>query len=181
MQTETPEAAVVSLKLSRLADDINNEYKAACAIAREAESSGVAAIKAAVRAGSYIRKAKGICKGTFAKWLSDNCPDISESTAQRWMRLSTNASHVTDAKTLRQAYIAIGIIKEPAKALKPMGTAPVDIFGQLCERLDKAMPVFDLTEGMEVEEIPQDMRHRLLEKAKPVVEFVEKLKALEVA
>lgn len=180
MHTETPEKEVV--KLSSLADNINSEFRSANTLAREAENSGVSAVKSAIRAGAYLTKARGICKGGFEKWLLDNCPEIKLRTAQRWMSLA-KASHVTglkDAKTLRQAYLAVGIIKESPKELKPLGTAPVDIFEQLYARFDHGLgPVIDITEDMEPGDMPQAVRQKLLARAEPVVSFVEKLKALE--
>lgn len=65
-----------------------------------------------------IEQQKVVPKGDWLLWLGANCPEIGERTAQKYMKLA-NANHDSDTtldlQTVRQAYLAAGIISEPEK------------------------------------------------------------------
>jgi hypothetical protein len=185
MQTETPkEEEKGSVKLGRLADDINNEHKNSVALAGDAVRSGVAAVKAAIRAGAFLTNAKDIVPfGKWEKWLSDNCPGMSHDKASRWMRLSKNA-HVQDlkkAKSLRAAYLAVGILHENEKETKGIGTATVDIFDELLSKFDRLSSVIDITSRVDPQDMPHDTRVAVLARVEPMLQFAAKIKAVEAA
>jgi hypothetical protein len=55
-------------------------------------------------------------KGKWGKFLADYLPEINVRSEQRWRQLAAKATHVSqiqDSKSVRQAYIAAGIIPEP--------------------------------------------------------------------
>lgn len=93
----------------------------------------------ALQFGIALFKAKKLVKhGEWEKWMDKNCPNIGIRTAQKYMKLTymidkrkklldrenakalasgeeakTNHDSFLDFRTLRQAYIAFGIIPEP--------------------------------------------------------------------
>jgi hypothetical protein len=92
------------------------------------EENGRKAIQAAITAGQELQGVRDLLKhGEFTPWLEANITDISPETVRRYMRLAANASLplLADCTSLRQAYLATGIIKaaSPAKA-RTTGTAP---------------------------------------------------------
>lgn len=181
MQTETP---IEKTNPNDIAERINAEYRSAMQLAGESKRSGQSAVKSALRAGQLLNRAKRLLRsGNWLKWLADNCPDITARTAQNWMRLA-NTKHVSleDYDSVRKAYLAIGILSEPTKEEKPIGTATVDVFADIFSKVDRNLSSLGkIADEVKVEEFPADLRHRLLEAAQPVVEMVDKLKALEGA
>lgn len=78
------------------------------------EENGRKAIQAAITAGTELREVKAdVGHGKFTPWLEANFTDLSPETARRYMRLSKkgNVTDLTDCTSLRQAYLATGIIK----------------------------------------------------------------------
>lgn len=86
------------------------------------EDNGRKAIQAAITAGKILVEARRDYgqHGKWLPWLSENCKLISHDTAERYMKLSKSAHvrKVKEATSLRQAYLAAGIIKaaSPKKA-----------------------------------------------------------------
>ena len=84
----TMDAEVLELSnapaLTDIAERINVEH-GAC---RAAMQRGM---EHAFKAGQLLMEAKsGLAHGEWLAWLKENCPDISERTAQRYMRLAEN-------------------------------------------------------------------------------------------
>lgn len=106
-------------RLNECAEQIVTAHKTILECNRLSEESGRKAIDAAIRAGTYLNEVKRTVKhGGFLKWLEANCSGICEKTAENYMRLA-NPNHVTDltdCSSLRQAYIATGIIKKTKDA-----------------------------------------------------------------
>lgn len=80
---------------------------------------GKAALELALKAGGVLIEAKKLVKhNDWEKWLSENVKGISIRTAQNYMKLAKKAAEtqyialLTEAESLRQAYICVGIIKE---------------------------------------------------------------------
>jgi hypothetical protein len=186
MQTETPkeETGTSLIKLNDLADNINNEFRNSNQLAVDAIRGGQAAVKAAIRAGGLLTKAKKIIEhGSWLKWLADNCPDISCDTAQRWMALAKTAHvrNLTEAKNISEAYRAIGIIEDREVEPKGIGTAPVDMIAQFIRKFDRLGPVIEVSGTIDPNGMSVEQRQRLLSKAQPMIEFVDRVKAVDEA
>jgi hypothetical protein len=93
----------------------------------EVQSFNGKALEAAVIAGKFLKEIKDdVGHGKFTPWLKENIKDISPETARRYMRLAKRAqkTDLTKCPSLRQAYLATGVIKaaSPKKA-RTKGTA----------------------------------------------------------
>lgn len=85
-----------AVSFSDLAAEINREHKAAQDAARSA-------LEHAIRAGELLIQAKeGIAHGEWGKWLQDNV-EVSERTAQAYMRTAKHKGELVDPKTQRVA------------------------------------------------------------------------------
>jgi hypothetical protein len=94
-----------AIELRSLARTINDAHKRTLL-------SGQELLNAAVQCGEALTEAKEVAgHGNWLDWLAKNCPDISEDTAQHYMRVSRNG--VKDARNLHQAYQQAGIILLP--------------------------------------------------------------------
>ena len=121
-----------------IASQINDLHLKAESLASSAKVNASQAIAVAVECGRLLcEQKKRVAHGGWLDWLSSNCPDISERTAQKYMRLTRKLLELSDSnandgadleaadkvsalldgspKTLRQAYIAAGVIPEPSK------------------------------------------------------------------
>lgn len=180
MQVE-PREKKETVKLDRIANDINDKFREAVNLAGESARAGNAAVRAAVACGKLLNQAKDILKNEkrWGRWMLDNCGNIHQTTANRWMRLASQA-HVLDldsCKSVRQAYIACGIIPEPTKPTAgAIGTGEVDIIevfnGQVQQRIHRVCSYID---QVKVEDMPEAQRIRLKEALKPLIELIEKL------
>ena len=84
-------------------------------------------------------------------------------------------------KNLTAAYKAIGVLPDSEKERKPIGTAPIDIFAELFRKFDRGLgPVIDIAADIDPQDMPIDQRQRLLERAQPMIDFVNRVKAVEV-
>lgn len=98
-----------------LAPQILESYRAANALAEQAKSYVSDAVLKAVECGRLLNQQKAaLARGGWLAWLDANVPEISDRTARRYMALATrtNDTDLTDIATLRQAYLATGIIPE---------------------------------------------------------------------
>ena len=120
-----------------LSIDLSASINAAFATARSAADSATdqarAAITAAVQCGDLLTRQKAsIPHGAWLAWLADHCPAISAETARRYMRLAKRSQEtdLTDAASLRQAYLATGVLPEPPapSASLPDAETPVITF-----------------------------------------------------
>jgi hypothetical protein len=90
-------------------------------------AAGRSAIENAIRAGETLVSAKkALGHGNWLAWLEANCGNISDTTAQKYMRLyDANEKHpelFKDLPTLTHAYLACGAIKSSAKKKTPLRT-----------------------------------------------------------
>ena len=97
---------------------------------REAHAAAIEAARAAVRGcGEAVQKAAACGrvlleardalkeKGCFVSWIEANWPEGGIRTAYRWMKLAESPEELwQDAVSLRQAYIAVGLLPEPGPA-----------------------------------------------------------------
>lgn len=113
-----------------LATQIREAYQEANHLAEQAKGYASQAVAKAIECGQLlIHQKASLGHGSWLEWLDQNLPEISESTARRYMRLAkaapslpdasdpaSNQSPVTDlenAQTLKHAYIALGILPTP--------------------------------------------------------------------
>lgn len=94
---------------------IVESYEQSELFAAKARGACNAAVAEAILCGQYLTRAKKIVgHGHWLEWLRKSCKEVRVNTAGRYMRLA-NSSHVVDlndAASLRQAYIAAGIIDD---------------------------------------------------------------------
>ena len=81
---------------------------------------GRSAVENAISAGGKLAAAKKLVgHGNWLRWLETNCSNISDTTAQKYMRLyQANSQHpeiFKDLPSLTHAYLECGAIKSPPK------------------------------------------------------------------
>ena len=106
--------------LEHLAKKINDTSANVETAVKSARERIKEALDLAITCGQLLLDAKALCvHGEFGAWIKHNCHNISERTAQRYMKLAervkANPSYMTDFKSINQAYIAIGMMPEPEK------------------------------------------------------------------
>ena len=100
---------------------VESKAQAIIAAHNEAREHGGKAIEAAVKCGALlIEQKRNTPHGEFGNWLKQNCSHISHKTACAYMSLATKFTRglILNAKTVRQAYLAAGIIQEPPKEVR---------------------------------------------------------------
>jgi len=115
-------------KLDKLAREIRSSYDSAGKLAKSARERSREALAEAMLCGKALNEAKGMVgHGGWLKWIAAHCKGVSHDTATRYMHLA-NSAHVRNLKdpnSLRQAYIAIGILDDSdAETIK---TTPVSV------------------------------------------------------
>ena len=102
-----------------LAPQIIEAFKICNGLATEAKEYASEAVAKAVECGQLLlRQKESLVHGGWLNWLDNNVPEMSDRTAQRYMALAKKTSHVSfldDASTMRQAYIATGILPKPVE------------------------------------------------------------------
>lgn len=111
-----------------LSVEINTAYFDAQAAAAAARTAVNDAVRCAVECGQLLIEQKAALRhGDWQTWLLQHCPQISASTARRYMRLSqrTHGAGFLDARGLRQAYLATGVIpaEKPCRYVLPKRTS----------------------------------------------------------
>lgn len=118
-------AAMKIADLKELVTSIDQFAEEADGHAGDARESRSLAILSAWSCGALLNIAKGqIQHGEFKKWRDNNFPSrFSERTAQRYMKLADRFSCVEKLiewnPSIRQAYIACGILPAPPESEKP--------------------------------------------------------------
>lgn len=113
---------------------INELHSEAGKLSKMAKDYAEQAISRAIECGRLLAIQKKATKhGDWANWIDENC-NFKKSTAYHYIalhkRISQESSYIENfqhvgslvsenPKTLRQAYIATGILSEPAKANTP--------------------------------------------------------------
>ena len=113
-----------------LSEAINVAYATAQTLAGSAREKAQHAIAAAIDCGTLLERQKAsLPHGEWLDWLGVNCPEICDRTARRYIRLAnrTHVSDLSDAHSLRKAYLATGVLPEPAprEAAEPDANTPV--------------------------------------------------------
>lgn len=99
-----------------LASQIREAYQNANRLATDARAVASEAIAKALECGQLlIQQKESLGHGSWLEWLDSNLPEISDRTARKYMSLAkrNHGSDLTDAASLRQAYLATGIIPSP--------------------------------------------------------------------
>ena len=113
-----------------LAVQIRDAYREANQLADQAKGFASQAVAKAIECGQLLLQQKAsLGHGSWLDWIKLNLPEISHDKAQRYMRLAKAASqlpenhdgnnahvrYLEDAASVRQAYIAVGILPMPPK------------------------------------------------------------------
>jgi len=106
--------------LEQYAAEIRETHAAVLACDKNAKDQKRHAIKVAIACGQKLIEAKKMMEhGQWRGWLADNCKGVSAKTATNYMRLANaereQVADLSQAPTLRQAYIAAGIVKNPER------------------------------------------------------------------
>jgi hypothetical protein len=107
-----------------LAPQIRAAFNESNRLATEAKGIASEAVAKAIECGQLlIQQKESLGHGSWLDWLTANIPEITDRTARRYMALAkrTHVSDLNDTATVRQAYLATGII--PAPEEKP-ATSP---------------------------------------------------------
>ena len=116
-----------------LAEQIRTVFQEANKLADDARGVASEAVAKAIECGQLLLQQKeSLGHGSWLEWLELNLPEISDTTARRYMRIAkmaptlcdaqvsenqeSNQSPVADlehAQTLKHAYIALGILPQP--------------------------------------------------------------------
>lgn len=99
-----------------LTEQIRQAFAEANRLAGDARTVASEAIAKALECGRLlIQQKESLGHGSWLDWLDANVPEISRWTARRYMSLAKGAHvpHLNDAASVRQAYLAAGIIPQP--------------------------------------------------------------------
>jgi hypothetical protein len=125
MPTDKPPsvaAAVPLLSLSDLASRINTEF---AAIQKAEQDTNKSAVHRAMGLGRTLTQAKEkVGHGKWEKWLTDNCRNISDRTAQRYMKLADSpevraALGKNDTVSVLSLRAALALANPSTKQSKP--------------------------------------------------------------
>jgi len=119
----------IALTLEDLASQINAEHLAAIEHARTA-------VQHARKAGeSLIRAKEQVAHGVWLPWLTEHCSQITDRTAQRYMRLARYClEHPTEAAEIETGSLtaALDWLAEPRSLPAPNTTAVSDLKDEDC-------------------------------------------------
>lgn len=99
-----------------LAEQIRKAFRDANRIAADARTVASEAVAKAIQCGQLLLEQKAaLGHGSWLEWLDANVPEIGDRTARKYMALAKRNydSDLTDSASLRQAYLATGIIPAP--------------------------------------------------------------------
>ena len=117
----TPED-LTCLSDAQLCEKIRNSDRQATGMANIAQQAIKQSVGHVIEAGRALITAKArLQHGEWEAWLNSNLPEISRSSISRYMAAAERICHVTnfdEIKSVRQAYIACGILKEPPAGKK---------------------------------------------------------------
>lgn len=99
-----------------LATAINGGHRLIESEIHTARKHASAALMGALKTGAYLQEAhRRFKKAGWGSWVRKHCPSLPISTAYRYKDLAVKFPHVRKVEeitTLRQAYIAVGIVPE---------------------------------------------------------------------
>lgn len=130
------------------------------------------AIRAAYDCGKLLHKARAkLAHGEWLNWIEANLPEMSQRTVYNYIKLS-NLHHVAnldDYPSLRQAYIAAGILPEPDTVLstEPISQKPI--------YLSNIKKTRSSLEKVEICGLDEMAKEELRGELKPLVDFYGQL------
>ena len=117
---------------TNLAHQIRDAYRDATQLAEQSKGYASQAVAKAIECGQLlIRQKESLGHGSWMEWTATNLPDIHHDTLGRYMRVaktaqvtlpsgenegdsnSTRVSNLENAASLRQAFVAVGILPPP--------------------------------------------------------------------
>ncbi|HEV2455848.1 MAG TPA: DUF3102 domain-containing protein [Verrucomicrobiae bacterium] len=114
-------------RLGVLTREIRRDYGALQQLVERTRRNCNEVVAETILLGNKLIEAKRLVEhGSWCEWLAKHCPDIHGNTARNYMRLA-NSQHVGNLKTqksLRQAYLAVGIIQTD-ETINPMPAVAV--------------------------------------------------------
>ena len=117
------------LTLDELGPAIERLHRGAEGFIRCTKAAAASALQCALEAGGALLLAKDkVPHGEWGAWLRQNIPGLSPDQATRYMKLAREIPHVRNFDhigTIRQAYVAAGVIKRPAKGGGKKAVTPV--------------------------------------------------------
>lgn len=119
-ETDTETRVAIAEQNDReTAEKIMAAYRAADRFAVLARANVKSAVEEAVKCGAMLIAKKENCDRWFwTTWMSVFLPQIKMATARRLMELSRRSQWhdgLENAKTLREAYIAVGMLPDPVE------------------------------------------------------------------
>jgi len=99
-----------------LAPQIQEAYRECEHLVSQTREFATKAVAKAIECGQLlIQQKESLGHGSWLEWLDANVPEITDRTARRYMALAnrTHVSDLNDTTTVRQAYLATGIIPQP--------------------------------------------------------------------
>ncbi len=110
-----------SMSLEQLAKEIHKNHKDAVEFAEIAKNTVKSTIQKVVAVGNALIAAKAKLRhGQWTEWREQNVNTLSEDQANRYIRLAKQIPHMRNLNELasvRQAYLAAGIIKDTTKSI----------------------------------------------------------------
>jgi hypothetical protein len=100
-------------RLGVLSREICSDYESLLQLLERTRRNCNEVISETILLGTKLAEAKTLAgHGNWLEWLAKHCPQITARTAQNYIRLSNtkHVSHLEKGKSLRQAYIAVGIL-----------------------------------------------------------------------
>ena len=131
VQPVTPPAAQPVMTLDDYAKAISEAHRNCETIDKESRKKGREAVQWAYKAGQYLNAIKDLIPhGEWLPWLKQNCPEIKERVAQRYMVAAKNVrgSDLEHFTGVRQYEIATG-----ARSPEKIDKAPESVDGETAE------------------------------------------------
>lgn len=137
--------------------------------AKDAVYKAGMAVRKAVECGHKLIAAREERRGTFTAWIEQELKEIGTATAYRWIKLAESPESLwRDAVSLRQAYIAVGLLPEP-EPLNPGGDnqRPAGNYLVHIARAERALSI----QISDIRHMPKPERKLLKERLAPLVEI----------
>jgi hypothetical protein len=157
-------------------ESIKQTYSEAQLLAASASEKGREAILKARECGQHLISAKeAVGHGGWLTWLANpnHGWNLTAETARKWMQLAeVPIEQLEQALSLRQAYIAAGILPEPHRWEKQSSSLPGPVKWMSLVR--KTIAEFE-PYRTKIETIPTNERESMKEQLKPLVELYARL------
>jgi hypothetical protein len=167
--------------LEALAVEINNTYAECCTIAEQTQQVWLFMENQRIRIGTLLRTAKDQVKhGEFMKWVQDNCPDISERTANRCMQVAKEMNYqqinsLDGLKEYHKVLVRLGL-KEPNEGHGPQVLHDFNGFAVFTKTIaDTRRKIAEIFEKQPLDEWEDDAKEQLKAQLEPLVKLYEDL------